>query len=122
MRLAIRHVCWRAVVNQRHTVFYVRTRICPTNLRASVVGAMSLVAFGGSLLGGIVFVFLQNFIDLGWLCLGFTVPFMAAALILISKRIGETKEIDLKPLPAVNGIEREKSMYMSMKKEWRQYG
>ncbi len=67
----------------------------PTNLRASVVGAMSLVAFGGSLLGGIVFVFLQNFIDLGWLCLGFTVPFMAAALILISKRIGETKEIDL---------------------------
>lgn len=77
----------------------------PTELRASIVGIMTLLLGIGMLIAMAIVVVFQNFFDLGWICFAISVPFMAVALFLIMTQVGETKGIDLS---TVTGTEWDK--------------
>lgn len=70
----------------------------PTNLRASVIGTMSLMLGVGSVitiaLVSVVSVFLSN-IPMGWLWFGACIPFMIVAIIILIAKVHETKDNDL---------------------------
>lgn len=70
----------------------------PTNLRASVIGTMSLMLGIGSVitiaLVSVISVFLSD-IPLGWLWFCACIPFMIVAVIILIARVHETKDNDL---------------------------
>ena len=70
----------------------------PTNLRASVIGTMTLMLGLGTAFAtvtvSVISVFLSH-IPLGWLWFAACVPFMAIAIILMIFKVHETKDNDL---------------------------
>lgn len=67
----------------------------PSTIRASVMGVMSLMLMGGTMLGMVLVVVGQNFVDMGWLCLGVCCVFMVIALLILLTKVHETKDVDL---------------------------
>lgn len=67
----------------------------PTFLRASIVGVFSLTLLSG-IIGLVLVLILYNFFrDYGWLCFCLSVPFMFISLLLLYKKVHETKDVDL---------------------------
>ena len=76
----------------------------PTNLRASVMGSMSLVAIVGGVIS-MVGLLLNNmfaWIPIWVMCLALFVPIMAATILILIFKIGETKDVDM---DTVTGLE-----------------
>lgn len=77
----------------------------PTNLRASVIGTMTLMLGLGTafatVLVSVISVFLSH-IPLGWLWFTACVPFMALAIIILIFKVHETKDNDLN---TITGLE-----------------
>ncbi|MDY4490368.1 MAG: MFS transporter [Candidatus Faecousia sp.] len=67
----------------------------PTEIRASVMGTMSLLLFCGMILGMVLVVVGQNFFPMGWLCLCVCVPFMLVSLLILASKVHETRDVDL---------------------------
>lgn len=67
----------------------------PTEIRASVTGAVFLFSYVGIFLSTVIVIVLQNFLDMGYLCLGVSVPAMMAAIILMLIKVHETDGTDL---------------------------
>lgn len=67
----------------------------PTEIRASVMGTMSLLLMAGMLVGMVLIVVGQNFFPMGWLCFAVCVLFMLIALIILATKVHETKDVDL---------------------------
>lgn len=68
----------------------------PTQLRASVLGTLSLISGVGSMLSNVIITVGMLFVkSIGMLCLYVCVPFMLLAIIILIAKIRETKGIDL---------------------------
>ena len=67
----------------------------PTNIRASIVGTISLLGGLGMVVGMVIVVVGQNFFDMGWLNFAVCVPFMALSLWIMATKVAETKDVDL---------------------------
>ncbi|MCD8069755.1 MAG: MFS transporter [Lachnospiraceae bacterium] len=76
----------------------------PTEIRASVMGAMTVILAIGMMIGMVIIVVGQNFVNMGWLCLAVCAPFMVIALIILQTKVHETKDVDL---DKVTGMEWE---------------
>lgn len=75
----------------------------PTNLRASVLGTMSLILFAGTLVSTLVISIAMRFVtSLGLLCLVVCIPFLVLSLLLVMFKVRETKGVDME---AVTGEE-----------------
>ena len=75
----------------------------PTNLRASVMGFMSLLGALGTVLSMVIVVVGQLFVgaaNLGILCICICLPFMVLGLYLLMTRVQETKGADLTAIEA----------------------
>lgn len=73
----------------------------PTNLRSSVIGAMSLFAVGGQAFNLSIGLFIVRIIgtgNLGKLCLCICLPAMIAALLILTFKVRETKGADLEAI------------------------
>lgn len=67
----------------------------PTEIRASVMGTMSLLLAAG-LMGGVMLITVgQNFFPMGWVCFAVSVAAMLIALIILATKVHETKDVDL---------------------------
>lgn len=77
----------------------------PTNLRASVIGTMTLMLGLGTafatILVSVISVFLSH-IPLGWLWFAACVPFMVIAIVILIFKVHETKDNDLN---TITGLE-----------------
>lgn len=68
----------------------------PTNLRASVLGTMSLILFAGSMTSTLVVSIAMRFVSsLGLLCLTVCIPFLVLSLLLVMFKVRETKGVDM---------------------------
>lgn len=70
----------------------------PTNLRASVMGAMSFISAMGMIAAIAVIVIGMNIVgsgDVGMVCLAITLPFMLIAMVMLMKNVKETVSTDL---------------------------
>lgn len=68
----------------------------PTELRASVLGAMSLIFGAGYVISMVLITVFGMFVNyLGWLCFGICMPFMLASILLLTLKVHETKGINL---------------------------
>lgn len=67
----------------------------PSEVRASVMAVMSLMLMAGMMIGMVLIVVGQNFVDIGWLCLIVCVAFMVIALLILLTKVHETKDVDL---------------------------
>lgn len=67
----------------------------PTEIRASVTATIYLFLYAGMALSTVLVVVFQNFVDMGYFCLAMGVSFMAAGLIIMLKKVKETKGADL---------------------------
>lgn len=67
----------------------------PSEIRASVMGVMSLMLVLGIVFGTVMVVVGQNYVDMGWLCLGVCCVFMVIALFILLTKVHETKDVDL---------------------------
>lgn len=67
----------------------------PSELRASVMAVMSLMLVAGALIGMVLIVVGQNYVNMGWLCLAVCCLFMVIALFILLTKVHETKDVDL---------------------------
>ena len=69
----------------------------PTNLRASVIGALSLIAvFGGVISAvGLLLNNIYAWVPIWLMCLIIFVPIMLATILILIFKIGETKDVDM---------------------------
>lgn len=77
----------------------------PTDLRASVMGFMSLLGALGTILSIVIVVIGQLFVgaeNLGILCICICLPFMVLGLYLLMTRVQETKGVDLTAIEEQN--------------------
>lgn len=73
----------------------------PTNLRSSVIGAISLLAAGGMAFNLSIGLFIVKIVgaqNLGKLCLCICLPAMIAALLILTFKVKETKGTDLESI------------------------
>ena len=74
----------------------------PTEIRASVTAATYLFSYAGMFLSTVLVIVFQNFVDMGYFCLCMGVLFMFLGLVLMLRKVKETKGADL---AAVTGSE-----------------
>lgn len=68
----------------------------PTELRASVLGTLSLILFAGSIISTLVISVAMRFVtSIGMLCLVVCIPFMLLSLLLVMFKVHETKGVDM---------------------------
>lgn len=68
----------------------------PTGLRASVIAAQTLIlGFSLVLSTAMLLVGMLLVENLGYLCLGLMAPFMAASLVILKLKVGDTRGLDL---------------------------
>ncbi|MBQ7077558.1 MAG: MFS transporter [Lachnospiraceae bacterium] len=67
----------------------------PSNMRASVMGTISVLIGAGMFVGQGLFVVCQNFIPMDMVFLVISVPFMMLSLMIIMAKVKETKNVDL---------------------------
>ncbi len=67
----------------------------PSKIRASVMAVMSLMLLVGTVLGMVLIVVGQNFMNMGWLCLAVCCLFIVVALFILLTKVHETKGVDL---------------------------
>lgn len=76
-------------------VFIMGQESAPTNLRASVVGVLSLFVTLTAIVAMIVVTVLQNFMGLGASCAALTVPATIISMIIFTAKVGETRDVDI---------------------------
>lgn len=75
----------------------------PTNLRVSVVGTMGIMSGVGNVLSVAIMTVGMLFVEsIGFLYLGVAIPFLLIAMVILVKKVNETKGVDL---TAVTGSE-----------------
>lgn len=71
----------------------------PTELRASVLGTLSLILFAGSILSMLIVSLAMRFVtSLGLLCMAVSVPFILLSLLLVLFKVRETKGVNMETI------------------------
>ena len=72
----------------------------PSNMRASVMGTISVLIGAGMFVGQGLFILCQNFMPMDMVFLIISVPFMVISLLLIMFKVKETRDVDLESVSA----------------------
>ena len=71
----------------------------PTNLRASVLGTMSLILFAGTMVSTLIISIAMRFVaSLGMLCMVVCIPFLVLSLLMVMFKVRETKGVDMEKI------------------------
>lgn len=72
----------------------------PSNMRASVMGTISVLIGAGMFIGQGLFMLCQNFMPMDMVFLIISVPFMVISLLIIMFKVKETRDVDLENVSA----------------------
>jgi MFS family permease len=93
------------------TLGIMSTESCPTNLRASVLSGETVMAgigMGSSMVLTMLMLKIPS-LDIGYWCLGLSVPFLAVALVMFILKVGETKGLNMDDITGAEWDEKKKA-------------